>query len=384
MSPLVQFLFAVAAALGHSVLWVGVVNRVHSQGVKRWIVDGATLLSVILWATIPLAYAWLVFRAGSLAAIAEPSSTLPRAYAWFAIAVLAVATLTRIAFALHPERRGVTRQVESLPIEMPTGEPLLTPAAGFWAHLPGNQVVSPRLVTEELFVPRLPEELDGFRIAHLSDLHMSGRVAKRYFETIVDATLAAEPELIAVTGDLVEFQPQHAWLDDTLLRLAAPEGVWFVRGNHDEKHDHQTMIATLEAGGLVHVGGRAIDRAMRGRRVRVVGNEVPWYRRPGEPAVDDSADEAFVLCLAHGPDQFRWAERHGVDLMLAGHNHGGQVRLPVIGALVTPSIHGTRYNSGAFRRGRTVMHVTNGAGSLEPVRYNCPPEVVMLVLRRPA
>lgn len=381
MSPLAVVLFTLAALLGHTVLWVSLVNRIHSRGVKRWIVDGATLAFVSAWAVIPLAYLMAISGAGSLTAAAENAGAAATGYAWLAVAVLAVGTLARVVFALHPERRGVARQIDSTPIATPTDEPLLTPAAGFWARLPGNQVVSPRLVTEELFIPRLPRELDGLRVAHLSDLHMSGRVAKRFFEAVIDATLAAEPDLIALTGDLVEYQPQHAWLEDTLLRLSAPEGVWFVRGNHDAKHDHRAMIETLEAGGLVYAGGRAIDRQVSGRVVRFVGNEVPWYRPPGDPAVDERAGDRFVLCLAHGPDQFRWAERSGVDLMLAGHNHGGQVRVPGLGAVVTPSIHGTRYNGGAFRRVRTVMHVTRGVGSLEPVRYHCPPEVAMLVLR---
>ena len=66
--------------------------------------------------------------------------------------------------------------------------------------------------------------------------------------------------------------------------------------------------------------------------------------------------------------------------MLAGHNHGGQVRLPLVGAILAPSLSGTRYACGTFRRGNTVLHVSRGTGSLTPFRWNCPPEIALLVL----
>ena len=68
--------------------------------------------------------------------------------------------------------------------------------------------------------------------------------------------------------------------------------------------------------------------------------------------------------------------------MLAGHNHGGQVRLPFVGAILAPSRHGVRYAAGAFRSGNTVMHVSRGTSCLTPLRYNCPPEIALLILRR--
>jgi predicted MPP superfamily phosphohydrolase len=85
--------------------------------------------------------------------------------------------------------------------------------------------------------------------------------------------------------------------------------------------------------------------------------------------------------LAHSPDQFGWAQANEVDLMLAGHNHGGQVCLPLLGPIVAPSLHGVRYGSGTFRAGNTVMHVSRGTSSLTPLRWNCPPEIAVLTLR---
>jgi predicted MPP superfamily phosphohydrolase len=116
----------------------------------------------------------------------------------------------------------------------------------------------------------------------------------------------------------------------------------------------------------------------------LAGNEVPWYR-PAADLRDSPAHDASGLplriVLAHSPDQFDWASANDVDLMLAGHLHGGQVRLPLLGAITSPSLHGVRYASGTFRSGNTVLHVSRGVSSLSPLRWNCPPEIALLTLR---
>ena len=82
------------------------------------------------------------------------------------------------------------------------------------------------------------------------------------------------------------------------------------------------------------------------------------------------------ILLSHGPHHFGWAQHRGFDLVLAGHLHGGQIRLPLLG-----SVCGGRYEAGTFQRGRTVMHVSRGLGQIAPVRFGCPPEITKLVLR---
>ena len=82
----------------------------------------------------------------------------------------------------------------------------------------------------------------------------------------------------------------------------------------------------------------------------------------------------------HTPDQFDWAVNHGVDLALAGHTHGGQVCFPLLGAVASPSLYGTRFAGGTFRQGDTVMHVTRGISGETPLRWNCPPEIAVLEL----
>lgn len=372
-----------AALAGHAVLWVGIVNRVHGVGMPRWLMDGVTHACVLAFGLLPLA--WVALRWSNGLLLADPLTGGGPA-AWYLVLCLLVAATgaaARVYATLHPERRGALLRHDRREIDLrqQLGPEAFAPGTPRrLATLPGNELVRPVLASKELRVPRLPAELDGYRIAHLSDLHMSGRVAMAYFQAVVDETLNTGADLIALTGDLVEFDPQHAWLDDTLLRLAAPDGVWFVLGNHDLRHDHAKLRRTLTAAGQFDLGGSAVDAELRGKRVRFVGNELPWFGPPGDPTGDGRPVD-LTVCLAHGPDQFRWAQRHGADLILAGHNHGGQVRVPLLGAVVTPSIHGTRYAGGTFRRGRTVMHVSRGLGSLAPLRYNCPPELALLTLR---
>ena len=101
------------------------------------------------------------------------------------------------------------------------------------------------------------------------------------------------------------------------------------------------------------------------------------------PDLDGVLGNAFRLLLSHTPDNIGWARRQNIDLMLAGHNHGGQVRLPAIGPVYSPSRFGTRYASGVFWEPPTLMHVSRGLAGRHPLRLNCPPELTRLVLRRP-
>jgi hypothetical protein len=99
------------------------------------------------------------------------------------------------------------------------------------------------------------------------------------------------------------------------------------------------------------------------------------------PDFDAAGEHAFRLLLSHTPDNFRWAQQHKVDLMLAGHNHGGQVRLPVLGPVFAPSACGVRYASGAFWEPPTLLYVSRGLSGEHPLRYRCLPELTALVLQ---
>jgi predicted MPP superfamily phosphohydrolase len=217
---------------------------------------------------------------------------------------------------------------------------------------------------------------------------MSGRIRKRYFEQVVEHVNKAQLDVIAITGDIVDRNACIDWISTTLGRLRAELGVYFVLGNHDRRVDIARLKDTLSDCGLVHLGGKTQEiphRDRNGPAILLAGNELPWQGPapvvPRHETSDEEKQDLRVL-LAHTPDQIDWAAEHKFDVMLAGHNHGGQVCLPLIGPILVPSRHGTRYAGGVFSRGDTVLHVSRGTSSLSPIRYNCPPEVAILVLRR--
>jgi predicted MPP superfamily phosphohydrolase len=252
-----------------------------------------------------------------------------------------------------------------------------------YLRLPGNQSLTLAVHEKLLELPRLPPALDGLSIAHLSDLHFTGRVSKAYFEEVIRRTNELDCDLIALTGDLVDKTDCLAWVPDTLGKLRARHGVYFILGNHDLRTDHHRLRTMLTEAGATDLSGRWLAREIRGQRVILAGNELPWI----QPAADmDSCRSeenpgCFRLLLAHTPDQIGWARRHDFDLMLAGHTHGGQIRLPVVGPILAPSLYGVRYASGTFHLPPTVMHVSRGISGLQPIRWNCPPELARLVLK---
>jgi predicted MPP superfamily phosphohydrolase len=222
----------------------------------------------------------------------------------------------------------------------------------------------------------------------LTDLHISGRIGKRYFEQVVDYVNDARPDIIAITGDIVERDHCIDWIPETLGRLRAPRGVYFVLGNHDRRVDRARLTARLAECGLIHLGGQTRTLAAESSAhspIFFAGNELPWQGpAPSVPVAscENGRQPELRILLAHTPDEFAWARAHDFHLVLAGHNHGGQVCVPLLGAVLVPSRHGTRYASGVFAQGKSVMHVSRGTSSYSPIRYNCPPEIAILVLQR--
>ena len=130
------------------------------------------------------------------------------------------------------------------------------------------------------------------------------------------------------------------------------------------------------AGNIHDHGTRAFaSRGAQGAEQRL--RQTEWPEQVGRQG-------AFQVLLSHAPDLFYWAERAGFDLMLSGHNHGGQVRLPLVGSVFMPSRYSRRFDRDFFRSGPTLLHVSQGIAGKHPVRYGCIPELSRIVLRSPA
>jgi len=254
----------------------------------------------------------------------------------------------------------------------------------FWIE-PARLVVNRQM----LDVPAWPAPLSGLRVAFLSDLHIgSPHWNLDQLRVLVDRVNAEQPDLIVLGGDFqvngvkfanhVPIEPIAAGLG----RLRAPLGVISVLGNHDWYNGGERVRAALEANGVTVLDGQAKRIDARGVSFCVFGmtdlevrkvapNEELAGALPGMP----------LVAVVHEPDVFAQMDSRAA-LTLAGHTHGGQVKLPLLGRLIVPSIYGERYVAGSVIEGGRHLFVTTGVGtSIWPVRFGVPPEIALLTLR---
>lgn len=370
--------------LGHCTLWFGMFNRLHVLRLPcRFVrllegaIAGGTIAGLLL-----LCRALAPGPAGTGNLTTHPFLA---AYGLAGTMALILASCRCLHGRLHP---GVAAWVgpvgrRRLAWDLPPsvgGKKLPAVAA-----LPGNQAFRGlEVCRKEVWHPAIPSALDGMCIAHVSDLHFCRHVPQAVIGRWIEAIAQCAPDAIALSGDIVDHDECLPWVAETLGQLSAPAGRFFVLGNHDRRlRDPGTLRSTLTRCGWTDVGGRCLRVDWRGVTVLWIGNEWPWFPAPADQLIAGpwSTDPDLRICLAHTPDVLPWAVRHRVDLLLAGHTHGGQVRLPVVGALVCPSLYGVAYQEGFYRRAGTLLHVTRGLGSLQPLRLGCPPEVSLLILR---
>jgi predicted MPP superfamily phosphohydrolase len=243
-----------------------------------------------------------------------------------------------------------------------------------------------RLDERELTMSRLPPELDGLRIAHLSDFHL-GVVGRGQRATRLGVAWAASrrPELAFISGDLVA-RPRGAAQVRELVEQLPP--VYAVLGNHDfadSRDPFAKPVGSLDLSPGTLLSDSAATLELRGRRVQVVGVDPRTYlrgkARPWELA-DATADLRILLC--HFPTVFAWLPDGAFDLVLAGHMHDGQICIPHLRGKLRLAHPSAPYWVGEYRRGGAVMHVSAGLGTtFVPFRFCARPEATVLTLRRP-
>lgn len=245
-----------------------------------------------------------------------------------------------------------------------------------------------RLVVErvEIALEDLAPTFAGYRIAFLTDLHNSRIVPRWWLERAVAAANRLEADLIALGGDFVDDDEAYApSLAEILRPLRSRDGVVGVLGNHDHYVDAAAVRAAIRAGGVRELHNEPLLLSRDQAQLAVAG--VGDLERD---AIDFTTVLAAVpdgvprIVLSHDPDVFAyWPAELRLDLMLAGHTHGGQAYLPGIGPPFVPSQFGFRYLKGLIREGRRQLYVSRGvgAGGL-PIRWRCPPELTLIELRR--
>jgi hypothetical protein len=231
-----------------------------------------------------------------------------------------------------------------------------------------------------LDVSGLPPALEGLRIALLTDVHHSRLVGADDVTKAVDLVLAQRPDLIVLGGDYVTFGDRAfvGPVADLLAPLRAPHGVFAILGNHDDDKD---MPAALGRKGFSVLKDQRTRLMVHGEAIDVAGIRF-WTRRPAELTRVLRNASGTVLLLAHDPRRLVEASELNIPLVLSGHTHGGQVLLPGVGAVAKAA----RFPilAGTGRRENTSIFVSRGIGTVYvPMRFNCPPEVAVLTLRRP-
>lgn len=388
MHPALTIAIVLFSLLGHGYFWVAIVNRLHAWAGPRWIIDGATLASCAGFLFFPFIVAWqwwqygdAIFDTQSLGILAHASQLYLLACTFFGLGKL----LARILGDGREDDPSVMLNKTQNPAPPSRSFPpniLRSRYAMFLGVVPGNQALNLKVDHKRLLIPRLPKELVGLRVVHVSDFHITGAVGPEWYQHVVEHVNNLEPDVVLVTGDLLEVEQHRDWLLESMRPLRAKFGIYFVLGNHDYYLDANRTVKELAELGWVYVGGMATTAAWNDYPVLIAGNEVPWLKRLANLSelAKSSVKPPFRVMLMHTPDQFDWACVNHGDLALAGHNHGGQICFPILGAVAAPSLYGTRFAGGVFRRGDTVMHVTRGIGGETPMRWNCPPEIAVLEL----
>lgn len=249
--------------------------------------------------------------------------------------------------------------------------------------LPFNQCFQVEFTEKTLVLPQIPAAWDGLTILHLTDLHLCGTPDRAFFHYVMERCMTdGVPDLLLLTGDVVDSEWHHRWIVPVLGKLRWNIGAFAILGNHDSWRDFTLIRRRLRRVGMTVLGNCWQNLNVRGQPMLVIGHEGPWFTPP--PDLSKCPEGIFRLLLSHTPDNIAWAQQHHVGLMLAGHVHGGQVRLPVLGSVFVPSRYSRKYDCGTFYAAPTVMHVGRGLSGQHPLRFFCKPEVTRIVLRKAA
>jgi predicted MPP superfamily phosphohydrolase len=408
------------AAFGHLVIWVAIYNRLHATSVRRDLkkrlekciyaaVLAGGILGLVRWIEFSLSRDSFGFLIGT-ERLGGLLLTFYVLVCWLAAVAVVLRWLVWRVSLRRPAtvkvqrldwiRLGEVRNLDDRGASAPEGYgesrgvPSATQPHGRWcgdrltqrlARIPGNQILHLEVNEKEISIPDLPEALRGLTIAHASDFHLTGQMTQDFYHYVVGKINDLQCDLIALTGDLIDRPTCLPWLEPVFGKLSAPLGKYYVLGNHDCRiEDESVLRASLERSGLKALNGRWETVEYRGSRLALAGNELPWY--PGANHLGNSKEgvaeykNALKVLLSHSPDQIDWACERGFHLMLAGHTHGGQIRPPVIGPIVSPSRYGPKFASGEFVVGGTHLHVSRGIAGTHPLRWNCPPEITRLKL----
>lgn len=247
----------------------------------------------------------------------------------------------------------------------------------------------------DVVLPSLPQAFDGFRIAQLSDIHLHEYTESFLVRDAVHHVNALNPDAVFLTGDFVShglmpnrFSIASAWQCANLLNQLECPHRYAVLGNHDVLVSREVVIEALSANAITVLDNAYVPIERAGGRFWLAGLDDPVVGTPDPelaiPQPIRNVPREPVVLLCHAPDYvdtlLTLQEGQAVSLMLAGHTHGGQVRVPLAGPLILPPL-GRKYVEGWFRFGNLQLYVNRGIGTISlPIRFDCPPEITLFTL----
>ena len=383
---MLEYLLFALALFGHACLLTYCLNVIYSQPYHKRLLKIVRLLVALAIFVLPFVYVWQFGVRVTPVLIASMNHPMLIPLAVYLVVVLLMAWLI---FPLATVRRWLHRPPEFVQESTTTidvAKELGHAPYGDGKHVavakvPFNNIFRVDFTTLTVHLPNLPAEWDGLTLLHLSDLHFYGTPSRDYYDVIVKKCVAdGVPDLLLITGDIVDGKQYIDWIGPILKPLTWKEGAVAILGNHDWWQDFDAVRGEFRKLGMEVVSNRWTQVTIRGQPLTVIGHEGPWFRPP--PDLSAMPEEGFRLLLSHSPDNIGWARSLQVSLMLSGHNHGGQIRVPVFGSIFVPSKYSRRYDQGTFWEPPTLLHVNRGLAGKEPLRFRCNPQVTRIVLRQ--
>jgi predicted MPP superfamily phosphohydrolase len=374
MSP--DWLILAPLAVGHFALFVLTVNVTHAFGHRKRTMGRITLALLLIYMAISAALAWEAWSGPVLA------------WSWPSLVYVSVCVLTGVlvlptvtAYLHHrPRPRDIVTRASE--IDLAAGRDVAAfmgqGKLAWMIRLPRNESLRLRRIDCTLPFRDLPSALDGLSVLHFSDTHFSPSFTREFFTAVADEAQSMPSDLVLFTGDLLDDDATVDWIVPVFSRLHGRRGSFAILGNHDLDHHPARLVQGLEEAGFHELEGKWQTLAIGGTTIALGGTSYPW----GPPLLMSDRPRAdFRIVLSHSPDPFYDFSRAGIDLMLSGHNHGGQIRVPMIGAIFMPSRYSRRFDRGFFRRDDMTLHVSQGVAGKHPVRYGCVPEITRITLR---
>jgi uncharacterized protein len=252
----------------------------------------------------------------------------------------------------------------------------------------------PVLERIEIRLRKLPPAFDRYTIAQLTDIHYNEYLHESYYRHVVERVNDLHPDLIALTGDFITTPLVHYEraavaraiappCAEALSAIRARDGVFAVLGNHDHYCSAPIVAAALRAKNIPVLVNEVRPITRGGERIWLCGVD-SWFGKTYHPklALNAAPPGDCRVVMLHEPDCADEISQLGADFMMAGHSHGGQVRIPLLGAPVLPS-KGRKYPIGLRTVNGMQLYTSRGIGLIHlPIRFDCPPEITLYTLRR--